>query len=89
MKISPIFTSKTFTSFVTTSLLVSLAAAPLAAEPPKVGPEFEVNTHTLQDQRLPAVALHDDGSFVIAWTSETSPGTDADGYSLIMRRFDD
>ena len=35
----------------------------------EVGGEFAVNTTTASDQRNAAVAVHDDGSFVVVWQS--------------------
>jgi hypothetical protein len=41
-----------------------------------LGPEFQVNSYTTYSQRRPAVASHDDGSFVVAWRSYSQDGSD-------------
>lgn len=51
----------------------------------EVGPEFPVNTYTDLDQSFAAVALRDDGSFLIAWQST---GQDGDGRGVFARLFD-
>jgi hypothetical protein len=50
--------------------------------------EFEVNTNTSGYQRAPSVALGSAGSLVAVWESETSLGTDSDGYSVQGRCYD-
>lgn len=52
------------------------------------GPDFQVNSTTLGNQRLPAVAATPPGDFVIAWQSQASTGNDDDGYSIQARRYD-
>jgi hypothetical protein len=47
-----------------------------------VGPEFQMNTYTTGDQKLPAVAADGAGKFVVAWESIGSAGTDTDSYSV-------
>ncbi len=34
-----------------------------------VGSEFQINTHTINDQRNPSVAIDNAGNFVVAWDS--------------------
>lgn len=63
---------------------VAVAAA-LAAG--KVGPEFQVNTYTSGDQKLPVVAMRSDGGFVVVWDSGPHP-LDPSGRAIIGRRFD-
>lgn len=48
--------------------------------------DVQVNTYTTARQTGPDVAFHDQG-FVVAWPSEGSFGTDADGFSVQARRF--
>jgi cysteine-rich repeat protein len=50
----------------------------------KTSGEFQVNTYTTGGQRLPSVAIDDDGSFVVAWHG-TFMGY---GYAVIGQRFD-
>lgn len=49
-----------------------------------VGHEFLVNTTTVGDQTSPAVAMGDDGRFVIAWQGAAGDGTT----NIYARRFD-
>ncbi|MBI1348013.1 hypothetical protein GC163_17205 [bacterium] len=49
------------------------------------GGEFQVNTYTTNPQRSPAVALDDDGDFVITWNSL---GQDGSSYGVYAQRFD-
>jgi len=51
--------------------------------------QFEVNTFTTNHQRIPSVASDAGGSFVVAWESNGSNGTDTDSYSAQARRYDD
>jgi YVTN family beta-propeller protein len=47
--------------------------------------EFQVNTHTLDDQERPSISHAPDGSFVAAWESA---GQDGDGSGIFARRYD-
>ncbi|HMQ06166.1 MAG TPA: hypothetical protein PKC30_02640 [Saprospiraceae bacterium] len=49
------------------------------------GTEFQVNSFTEGNQRRSAVAMNDDGSFVIAWDSN---GQDGSGNGVYAQRFD-
>jgi len=49
------------------------------------GSEFRVNVTTSGVQRKPAVAMNDNGDFVIAWESEN---TDGDGMGIVARTYD-
>jgi len=49
------------------------------------GVEFAVNTTTASSQRESSVALQDDGTFMVVWSSF---GQDADSWAVIGRRFD-
>ena len=49
------------------------------------GDELRVNTYTTREQVTPAVAMDDDGDFVVAWASF---GQDGSGYGVFARRFD-
>ena len=48
------------------------------------GVEFQVNTHTITDQFMPAIALDLDGDFVVAWQSSFQDGS---GDGVFARRF--
>ncbi len=49
--------------------------------------DFQVNTFTTGVQRLPSVALHADGDFVVVWTSQGSGGTDSSEDSIQGQRY--
>lgn len=49
------------------------------------GSEFQVNVTTAGVQRQPAVAMNDNGAFVIAWEGD---GTDGDGMGIVARTYD-
>jgi hypothetical protein len=49
--------------------------------------DLQVNTYTPWGQSSPSVARSGEGSFVVAWTSVGSTGTDNSGASVQVRRF--
>lgn len=49
------------------------------------GDEFQVNTHELNDQRIPAVAVDADGNSLVVWQSQGLP---EDGWDVFARRLD-
>jgi hypothetical protein len=51
-----------------------------------VGTQFQINSLTSSDQADPALAMADDGSFVVVWMS--TAGSDGDGRSIQGQRFD-
>ena len=51
------------------------------------GPDFQINDFTAGNQVAPQVGMADDGSFVVTWESQQSPGDDS-GFSVQARRFD-
>jgi hypothetical protein len=51
------------------------------------GAQFQVNTYTTQSQQIPSVASGADGTFVVAWRSNGSPGTDTSGSSVQGQRY--
>jgi hypothetical protein len=51
------------------------------------GNQFQVNSYTTDWQGGPAVAMDDDGDFVVAWTSIGSTGSDTDWTSLQGQRY--
>ena len=63
------------------------ALAVPAADGPAVGPEFEVNTYTVNIQEQPRVAARPDGNFVVVWTSDGSSGSDGSSQSVQGQRF--
>ncbi len=67
---------------------LTACAFPLAAQLSPNGGEFQVNTYTTSDQRVPAVASDAQGNFVIVWSSYGSPGNDLFASSVQARRYD-
>jgi hypothetical protein len=51
----------------------------------KIGSEFQVNTFTEEDQRLPQITAMPDGGFFIGWMSD---GQGASGMDVMGQRFD-
>ncbi len=51
------------------------------------GGEFQVNSYTTGLQHVPAVAVDDQGDFVVVWQSDGSGGSDSDGYSIQGQRY--
>jgi len=68
-------------------LPLALAGAAAAQVSPN-GDQFQVNTYTTGRQWQAAVASDGDGHFVVAWTSDGSPGTDSSYWSVQARRYD-
>jgi hypothetical protein len=64
-------------------LAVAFAAA-AAAQPVKLGVEFQVNVRTSADQEDPAVAIGSQGNFVVVWSSRYQDGF---GTGVFGRRF--
>jgi hypothetical protein len=52
-----------------------------------VGGQFQVNSYTTSTQDVPAVAPGAHGSFIVAWQSDGSSGTDTIETSIQARRF--
>ncbi len=53
-----------------------------------IGTGFQVNSATSGNQTRPGLATSPDGTFYIAtWQSESSSGTDSDGWSVQARRY--
>jgi hypothetical protein len=55
-----------------------------AADGVRVGPEFGVNTYTLEGQGPPYTAMDADGDFVVAWESQEQDGS---GLGVYAQRF--
>jgi hypothetical protein len=51
------------------------------------GAQFQVNTYTTSNQRVPRVAMDTDGDFVVVWESTGSSGTDSSLDSVQGQRF--
>ena len=76
-------------SFASISLLLYLgamgAAAALAQAPHRVGGEFQVNSHTTDQQTMPAVAVASGGDFAVVWEGRVQDG---DSYGVLLQLFD-
>jgi len=70
---------KEFTPFSGHSL-----AQQFLADGTKSGNEFQVNTHDINEQNSPALAMSGDGRFVIAWNSKEQDG---DKGGIFAQRF--
>jgi hypothetical protein len=68
------------------AVLLVLRCAAAHAQP--LGNEFQVNTYTTGNQQRASVAAAPAGDFVVAWSSNGSPGSDPSGYSIQARRYD-
>jgi len=55
-----------------------------AASGDRIGPEFQVNSHTENQQALPAVAGDRQGNFVVVWQSYRQDGSD---YGIYAQRY--
>lgn len=77
-------------SFVVVWEVPDIRARLFAGDGSPLGDDFGVNSDTPLGavQARPAVAMATDGSFVVAWQSYGSSGTDHDGWSVQARRFD-
>jgi hypothetical protein len=53
-----------------------------------LGSDFQVNTYTFDEQRLPSVAVDANGDFVVVWWSFGSAGSDTSLYSVQGQRYD-
>jgi hypothetical protein len=54
----------------------------------ELGAQFQVNTITGSDQRIPKVAVEPEGDFVVIWESDRSSGTDDSLKSVQGQRYD-
>ncbi len=70
------------------SALGLIAALPaLALAPAPLGPQFQINSYTTNDQGDVHVAAAADGIFVVVWTSRGSFGTDSSYTSIQGQRY--
>lgn len=67
---------------------LSIQARRYAADGSALGGELQVNDHVDGDQKLPRIAKTARGPVMAVWESETSPGTDSDGWSVQGRILD-
>jgi hypothetical protein len=65
-----------------------IQARRFAADGTPQGDDIQVNTYMTDVQGFPDVGVADDGSFIVVWQSFGSTGSDDDGKSIQMRRFD-
>jgi len=69
------------------ALLLTLAFVPRAARPQggnPLGPEFPVNSQTLDDQINSSVAVDPSGNFVVVWQSDLQDGS---GFGIFGQRY--
>jgi hypothetical protein len=52
------------------------------------GSQFQANSYTTNEQRLPDVSLDGDGDFIIVWQSDGGVGTDPNGLSIQGQGYD-
>jgi len=69
-----------------TALIALFLTAPALAQLP-FGPETQANSLTTYTQQVPVVAAAPDGTFIVAWSSDWSNGTDRYFGSVQLRRF--
>lgn len=55
-----------------------IRARRFGADATPIGSDFPVNTFTTEHQRWPAIAIDDDGDFVVVWQGDDSGGSDTD-----------
>ncbi len=60
----------------------------LAANGTPLGAEFQVNTYTSLNQYYSGVGVAPDGSFLVVWASNGSPGNDSNSTSIQARLYD-
>lgn len=63
----------------------NVSAQRYAADGTPVGTEFQVNSTAFSGNTVPAVAMDDDGDFVVAWIDF---GDDGSGYGVFGQRYD-
>jgi len=85
MQQRPFTLALSWIGFLITLLFAVSMRAELAHQPVRVGPEFQVNTFTADNQLDPAVAMDDAGNFVVTWYSVGQNGSTA---SVFAQRFD-
>jgi hypothetical protein len=76
--------TRTATSTATPTATPSPSRTPTPGAVSPLGGEFQVNTFTLDLQRLPSVAADASGQFVVVWQSLEQDGS---GYGVFARRF--
>jgi hypothetical protein len=67
---------------------ISIQMRRFDADGSPIGNDTQVNSYTTNNQQNPAVATGQDNEFVIVWQSQGSAGSDSDGSSIQMQRFD-
>ena len=69
---------------IATAAALLMNTATLVAQPMAAGAEFRVNTTTISEQSFAAVAMDNDGDFVVTWTGN---GLDGDNTGIIAQRY--
>jgi hypothetical protein len=65
----------------------SIFAQSFSANGARIGDEFQVNTYTTSSQRLSSIGGNADGTFVVAWDSYGSAGTDSSSNSIQAQHY--
>src|SRR5258705_9268599 len=65
--------------------LCLIATAGAQSQP--LGPQFQVNSYTTNQQLAPVVGPDGAGGFIVVWTSFGSAGSDRDGSSIQAQRY--
>lgn len=68
--------------------VTAVQARRLSATGVPLGDQMQLNTLVDGRQQAPDVAFLPDGTWLAAWQSQDSAGTDGDSYSIQLRRFD-
>ena len=66
----------------------SILGQRVAANGAPLGAEFQVNTYTSLNQYYAGVGVAPDGSFLVVWASNGSPGNDSNSTSIQARLYD-
>ena len=72
-------------SLALSAALLAWSPSPATAQSGLLGGEFLVNTYTLNRQTFPAIAIRDDGQFVVVWHAGSAQ--DGNAYGVFARRF--
>ncbi len=79
---------RSYGSSGTDTSLDSIQGQRFASNGSAQGAQFQVNTYTTNNQSYPAVAAAPDASFIVAWTSKASAGSDTSYDSIQAQRYD-
>lgn len=69
------------------SSAASIQARRFASDGNPLGQDFQVNSYTTGQQRLPSLAVWDQGSFLVSWYSDGSSGADTSSTAVLGQRY--